>query len=128
MSDSKWSEFESPDYRLQDLGRPAVFIIPVRALAQPMDGETLADDLNRFLEENFGAYTVFDIPGFGIWKGPGGSFVKDKSQIYEVSFRGKENIPLLIRKLARIAELTGEECIYLKAGQYSCLVSPRRPL
>lgn len=128
MSDNKWSEFESPDYRLQDLGRPAVFIIPVRALAQQIDGETLADDLNRFLADNFGAYTVMTTPNFGIWRGPGGSLVSDESRIYEVSFKGKENIPLLIKKLVRIAELTGEECIHLKAGQYSCLASPRRPL
>lgn len=125
MSDTKWSEFERPDYRLQDLGRPAVFIIPVRALAQSIDGETLSENLNRFLVGNFGAYTVMTIPGFGIWKGPGGSPVSDESRIYEVSFKGKENIPLLMKKLAQIAELTGEECIYLKTGQYSCLVSPR---
>lgn len=125
MSDNKWSEFESPAYRLQDLGRPAVFIIPVRALVQRIDGETLAENLNRFLTDNFGAYTIIDIPSFGIWRGPGGVLITDKSRIYEVSFKGKENIPLLIKKLVRIAEFTGEECIYLKAGQYSCLVSPR---
>lgn len=125
MSDNKWSEFERPEYRLQDLGRPAVFIIPTRALAQPMNEETLADNLNQFLVDNFGAYTAMTIPAFGIWRGPGGSLASDESRVYEVSFKGKENIPLLIKKLAQIAELTGEECIYLKAGQYSCLVSPR---
>jgi hypothetical protein len=50
--------------------------------------------------------------------------VSDESRIFEVSFKGKENIPLLIKKLAQVARLTGEECIYLKAGQYACTVAP----
>jgi hypothetical protein len=124
MSENKWQEFQSPEWRLQDLGRPAVFIIPLKALWVRTGEGSIEDELNRFLFANFTAFTSMSIPSFGVWSGPGQTPVFDESRMYEVSFKGKERIPLLVTELARIARLTGEECIYLKAGQYACLIHP----
>lgn len=123
---NKWAEFaSSPSYRLVDLGRPAVFLIPVRklkmdALPQP---DTVEEELRKFLLANFGAYTVTYVPSFGCWR-DGERIIYDECVQYEVSFAGKEHIPLLLGKLARVALITGEKCIYVKSGQYSALVYP----
>ena len=107
------------------MGRPAVFLIPLKKLQQEHDGASIEDRLHRFLITNFGAYTTSSIPSYGVWKDLDQKVVLDESREYKVSFRGKKYIPLLIDELAYIAVLTGEECIYLEAGQYASLVYPR---
>lgn len=121
-----WDQFRSPEYHLADLGRPATFLLPFRVLKKRVEGETIQDILHAFLVENFHAYTTTQHPHFGIWKDDSRALVGDSSQQYEVSFVGKERIPLLLEKLAWIARVTGEECIYVKAGQYAALVYPNR--
>lgn len=125
MPENKWSEFESPNYHLQDLGRPAVFLIPVKKFELEIDGVPLKEHLHGFLSEHFTAYTASLIPSLGVWKGPGDVPVFDESWEYKVSFEGKDRIPFLMGELARIAALIGEECIYFEAGQYACLIHPR---
>lgn len=125
MVENKWLEFESPRYRLQDLGRPAVFLIPLSKLRQEIDGVTIEERLRRFLTANFAAYSATEIPSFGVWLGSGREIVFDESRQYKVSFVGKDRIRLLLEKLRDIAVLAGEECIYFEAGQYACLIWPR---
>lgn len=119
----KWEEFEKgTHYRIVDLGRPAIFFIPAKKLGKKIGKKTIRKESHEFLVRNFSAYTTSKVPSIGFYRGTGKKFVSDACVIYEVSFLGKHQIPLLLEKLAWIAETTGEECIYLKTGQYTCLV------
>ena len=123
-TENKWRGLEGNSYRLENLGRPAIFLLPVWKLKAKLGKTTIEQDLHRFLITQFGAYTSTTIPSFGVWKNTKKAIVSDECRQYEVSFNGKERIPLLAGKLAEIARLIEEDCVYLKAGQYSCLVYP----
>ncbi|MBI5732348.1 hypothetical protein HY967_00085 [Candidatus Jorgensenbacteria bacterium] len=121
----KWSSFEDEkNYHIENLGRPAIFLIPSHKLERDAGGITVRRVLHEFLTEKFGAYTTSIIPSFGFWNNEGDQLICDECCQYEVSFDGKGKVPLLLKKLAEIAKLIREDCIYLKAGQYTCLVSP----
>ena len=90
-----------------------------------MDGATAEENLHQFLSKEFGAFTTTTVPYFGFWRSAGLRITYDECRLYEVSFVGKERMPLLLTKLAEIARIIGEECIYFKAGQYTCLVRPK---
>jgi hypothetical protein len=122
--ENKWRTFKNSHYRLLNLGRPAVFLLPIKKL-QTRIGKKAKADLHVFLIENFTAYTITAY-SIGVWKDSGGSPVQDKCQMYEVSFTGRNRIPMLLQKLAKLAKILNEECIYFKAGQYSCLVYPKK--
>jgi hypothetical protein len=127
MEDNKWSGFmDDPRFRIQDLGRPAFFLIPLKKLKRKVQGETINRRLHRFLVTHFEAYTTALVPSHGIWKDVGKKMVLDKCRQYKVSFEGKDRIPLLMAELAEIATLVGEDCIYFEAGQYACLINPPR--
>ena len=127
MEQSKWRDFmDDPRYHLDDLGRPAFFLIPTKKLEWVVEGETVQQQLHRFLIAHFGAFTTALVPSFGIWKNAEQEAVVDECRQYRVSFDGKERIPLLAAELARIAALIEEDCIYLEAGQYAATVSPPR--
>lgn len=123
---NKWKGFSSGDYTIKNLGRPAVFLLPTKKLNKKFGGETLKSNLHKFLIKNFGSYTTSIVPQFGFWKKSNESTIVDECCEYEVSFLGKNRIPLLIKKLSEIASAAKEECVYLKAGQYSCFVYPGR--
>ena len=115
---SKWREFEnSEDYELIDLGRPAVFLVPIGKLQARVGALTLEKVLAKFLSFHFEAFTVRHSSIRGYWKGHTDDLVE-----YEVSFLGKEKIPLLLKKLAELSEKINEKCFYIKAGQYTALV------
>src|SRR4051812_37598309 len=125
MSENKWDGFKSPNYNIVDLGRPKTFLIPVNKLDIHLpSGKTVRDDLHEFLLTNFGAFTTTYIPGFGIWRNNKGQTYVDACTKYEVSFVGKERIPLVLTKLAELARAMNEECLYVSAGQYNALVEP----
>lgn len=121
MSENKWKEFESKEYRIENLGRPAVFLIP----SKKIEGTALEKELHQFLIKNFGAFTVRSDFDFGFWKSEG-VIINDHCKEYEVSFAGKDRISLLLKKLTEIVSQIGEECIYVKAGQYAAAVYPKR--
>ena len=125
MSIDRWAEFQDSAYRTVDLGRPAVFLIPVAKLEMQMpSGQTVEEELRTFIIEKFAAFTPHQIPSFGIWHDAEGIAVSDACIRYEVSFVGKENIRPLLRKLAEVALAINEDCIYFSAGQYTCLLFP----
>lgn len=121
---SRWESLGGDNYTIEDLGRPAIFLLPTKKI------DLVRDDLHQFLIDNFGAYTMTTLPSFGFWKNnPGATAViLDKCCEFEVSFSGKEKIPTLFKKLAEIAKIISEECIYVKAGQYSALIYPKRAI
>jgi len=127
----KWEVFKNDRYyTLKNLGRPAVFLLPLGKLNKKDKGLSIEEGLHQFLLKNFGAYTTSVIPNFGFWRDNKKKIVYDKCREYEVSFVGKKKIPMLLRKLSEVAKLIKEECIYFKAGQYTCLVFPeiKKPL
>ncbi len=122
---SKWDGLGGPSFRFEDLGRPAVFLIPVLKLTKRIGDKSAAQYLDDFLTQNFGAFTRMIIPNFGVWVGGKGTIVYDECALYEVSFVGKEKITLLAGLLAELSRAIGEECIYFKAGQYASLIYPQ---
>lgn len=121
----KWEGFRNDKkYSLQDLGRPAVFLIPIEKLKDSRGGKKAMARLDVFLTTHFTAFTKSRIPSFGLWQNGKGDLVYDECYQYEVSFVGKEKIPMLLENLATFAGTIGEEYIYFKAGQYACLVGP----
>ncbi len=122
---NKWQEFQGKSFKIINLGRPAVFFIPVKKLKGGR-GIKIRQDLHLFLITRFGAYSASMVPSFGFWKNALEAMTTDECVVFEVSFDGKEKIPILIKKLAELALEIKEDCIYLKAGQYSCLVYPAK--
>ena len=127
MAKNKWAEFESESYEIIDLGRPAVFLVPVSLMNLTVDmGVSVAEQIELFLAAHFGgSFTKTLVPSFGVWRDGRNVYHQDECAQYEVSFVGKDKIPLLVGLLVRICRWTGEQCIYFKAGQYACLVRPR---
>lgn len=122
-----WREFEDHiTGKIEDLGRDAIFLIPVHKLAWPYRsrGYRIEDDLHDFLSANFGSFTTELIPSFGLYRSKEGAMMYDECRKYEVAFVGKDRIPFLMNKLLDIARHIKEECIYFKAGEDACLIHP----
>ncbi len=131
---NKWLGLGGETYEIEDLGRSAIFLLPLNKLGIMVGGETIEKNLHRFLDEKFGAFTAMTSskaamtimgPCFGFWRNSLAELVYDECRLYEVSFAGKERIPLLLEKLTEVMRAIGEKCIYFKAGQYACLVYPK---
>ena len=125
---NKWEGLTPLDCRIEDLGRPAQFLLPVQKLGMSTpSGKDIRDDLHDFLLAEFGAFTTAHIPGFGIWRDAHGKAVVDDCTQYKVSFKGKDRIPVLLAKLKEVCQLMSEDCIYVEAGQYAGLLYPLKP-
>lgn len=122
---NKWAQFRDKSFEIVNLGRPAIFFVPVKKL-KGKNGKQARRKLHLFLISKFGAYSASVVPNFGFWRNITKAVISDKCAVYEVSFDGKDKIPTLVKKLAKLALEIKEECIYLKAGQYSCLVYPKK--
>ena len=79
---SKWDGLDGPGFRFEDLGRPAVFLIPVSKLQKRIGGKSAAEDLDHFLTQNFGAFTRMTIVNFGVWVDGPKTIVYDKCSLY----------------------------------------------
>ena len=119
----RWQDFAGLGYRLQDLGRPAVFFIPTKKLGTMRRGKSVEDRLHAFLQKKYGAFTTSSAPYFGAWH-DGQKIAHDECRLYEVSFVGPKRIKTLIKELAKIARIIKEDCIYFKAGEDTCLIYP----
>lgn len=123
---SIWNQFKGEEYELKDLGRPAVFLLPNAKLQIiGREGITIEKGLHTFLTNKFGAFTQTKFPAFGFWRDNKSEIVYDECIQYEVSFLGKEHIPDLLLELSHIAADIGEDCLYFKAGQRTCLIYPK---
>lgn len=123
--ENKWAGLDKGQgYRVVNFGRPAVFLIPSHKLQTLADGVKVQDRLHGFLTERFGAFTTTTVPYFGYWRSESGQTHYDECRQYEVAFEGKYRIPELLTELAQVARLIGEECLYVKAGQYAALLYP----
>ncbi len=125
--DDKWADWlHGNSYDVVDLGRPANFLVPSHKWKISLGDLTVEESLHAFLFEQFGAFTTTMFPTAGLWRSGGSEVVYDECRQYEVSFCGKERIPKLLEKLGEIAAQISEDCIYFKAGQYTCLVYPKK--
>ena len=122
---NKWEQFQGKSFEIVNLGRPAVFLIPAKKLKGEV-GIRARQELHLFLISQFGAYSTSLVPNFGFWRDSLKRMMSDKCVVYEVSFVGKHKIPLLLEKLSELALTLKEECVYVKTGQYSCLVYPNK--
>lgn len=122
-----WSAFEGPGYSLENLGRPAIFLIPSHKLRLKIGETTVEKRLETFLLNEFGAFTTSLIPSFGLWRDASHEVVGDESRQYEVAFAGPERIRILVAELATIARDIQEDCFYFKAGEDVCLIKPAPP-
>jgi len=89
-----------------------------------MNNTTVEEAIKAFLMEHFGAFTTTLLPQFGVWMDDGETIHYDECCRYEVSFVGKEHIPKLLQFLSEVALATEEICLYVSAGQYTCLLYP----
>lgn len=117
---------EKGDFKIESLGRPAIFLVPSQKLKKKWGGERVEEIIHRYLIEKFGGYSSSLVPNFGFWRSKSKKQLYDECREYEVSFVGKERIRELARFLANVALMAGEDCIYLKTGEDSWLVYPRR--
>lgn len=108
------------NYRLESLGRPALFYIPEEKLDENPD---IQRKIHNFLTDRFGGYTnpTGDVKGY--WK-EGHQIIRDRSRQYRVAFVGKERIPELAGFLSDLAIEMKEKCIYLETGEDAQLVWP----
>ncbi|QQS22707.1 PadR family transcriptional regulator [bacterium] len=120
-----WTPFQGEGYQLVDLGRAAQFLLPSHKLQTELGESTVEKDLERFMFDNFGAFSATTLPTAGFWRNNQQKIVYDECRRYEVSFVGKQKIPVLLKKLADIAKHIKEDCIYFQAGQYNCLIFPK---
>lgn len=122
--ENPWEGLEQPGYRIENLGRTAVFLIPSTKLKMPYRDTTIENDLHEFLMKEFGAFRNPPVPDSGFWRNVDARIVYDECRVYIVAFLGKERIPILFSKLVEIARYIGEACLYVEAGQYSGLLRP----
>ena len=122
---NKWEGLDTEKFWFEDLGRSAIFLIPVAKLQIAMDGKTVEKSLFEFLVVQFGAFTYSTVSNFGVWVDGKQVLVYDECRLYDVAFVGKERIPMLADKLVDILQATGEACMFFKAGQYASLIHPR---
>lgn len=123
--ENKWSGLDrGPGYRIEDLGRPAVFCLPKDKLSWRIEDRSIEEVLIEFLASEFGGFSCDTRQQFGVWRDGREIVHYDTCTVFEVSFVGKEHIPKLASLLGLIARGIGEECIYFKAGQYSALIWP----
>lgn len=112
------------------IGQVAVFYVPVQKLDDVEfgeDGQTPRAMFERFLMDNYNAYTLEISDTQGFWREHQKSHIfEDKNARYEVSFDGKERVASFVQFLSRMCSLMKEEAIYLTMGQKSWLVVPRK--
>jgi len=96
----------------------AVFYLPTRKL-----NPGICDSIHTFLVDNYKAYTKQGGDIKGTWVGERGR-VHDVNVRYEVSFEGKNRIPVLVSYLSFLCRELDEEAIYLTMGDRSFLVNP----
>lgn len=112
---------QGKNYKLQSLGRMAVFYIPSKK-AREKNCDT---EIRDFLLKEFGACTATLGNFCGWWKSDeSGEMHYDEHIEFKVAFVGKERIPILASFLAKVAKELNEECIYLETGEDAWLVYP----
>src|SRR6188768_2628198 len=98
-------------FRVESLGRMAVFLLPSLKLKQrKKPGGVHEEIVHQFLMKNFGGYTASAGNIFGFWRDEkAGREWYGEHREYKVSFRGRDRLAMLQQFLARLAADLGEE-------------------
>jgi hypothetical protein len=110
-------------FRVEPLGRMAVFLLPSLKLKQKKLGKNYEEVVHHFLMKHFAGYTASAGNIFGFWR-------DEKTQReqygehkeYKVSFRGRNRVAMLQKFLSELAGELGEDSIYLEYGEDAWLV------
>ena len=115
-----------PSFRVESLGRMAVFLLPSLKLKQKKRGKPHDELVHHFLMKHFAGYTASAGNIFGFWRDEqtGREYYGEHKE-YKVSFRGRDRVEMLQRFLSQLAKELGEDCIYLEYGEDAWLVYAR---
>jgi hypothetical protein len=110
-------------FRVDSLGRMAVFLLPSLKLKQKKRGKTHEETVHHFLMKHFAGYTASAGNIFGFWRDDrtGREYYGEHKE-YKVSFRGRDRVDMLQQFLSRLARELGEDSIYLEYGEDAWLV------
>ena len=114
-------------FRLDALGRMAVFLLPSLKLKQKKLGRSFEEIVHHFLMKHFDGYTASAGNIFGFWRDAktGREFYGEHKE-YKVSFRGRDRVAMLQRFLSQLAGELGEDSIYLEYGEDAWLVYAKK--
>jgi len=115
-----------PSFRVESLGRMAVFLLPSLKLKQKKRGKPHDELVHHFLMKHFAGYTASAGNIFGFWRDEqtGREYYGEHKE-YKVSFRGRDRVEMLQRFLSQLAKELDEDCIYLEYGEDAWLVYAR---
>jgi hypothetical protein len=110
-------------FRVEPLGRMAVFLLPSLKLKQKKLGKSYEDIVHHFLMKHFAGYTASAGNIFGFWRDDetGREYYGEHKQ-YKVSFRGEDRVAMMQKFLSQLAGELNEDCIYLEYGEDAWLV------
>jgi hypothetical protein len=113
-------------FRIEALGRMAVFLLPSLKLKQKKRGRSFEEIVHHFLMEHFAGYTASAGNIFGFWRDEAThrEYYGEHKE-YKVSFRGRNRVEMLQKFLSRLASDLEEDCIYLEYGEDAWLVYAR---
>ena len=112
-------------FREQALGSTAVFLLPSLKLKEPaLKGPSVESRLHSFLMDNFGGYTAQAGNIFGYWRSGSAPDSYGEHREFSVALGDKAQLSLLKEFLATTAVDLKEECLLLRAGDKSWLISP----
>ncbi len=117
---------EKQTFRIESLGRMAVFLLPSLKLKQKKRGKPHDESVHHFLMKHFAGYTASAGNIFGFWRDEqtGREYYGEHKE-YKVSFRGRDRVEMLQNFLSQLARELGEDCIYLEYGEDAWLVYAR---
>jgi hypothetical protein len=110
-------------FRVESLGRMAVFLLPSLKLKQKKRGKPHDEIVHHFLMKHFAGYTASAGNIFGFWRDDqtGREYYGEHKE-YKVSFRGRDRVDMLQEFLSELAKELGEDSIYLEYGEDAWLV------
>jgi hypothetical protein len=115
-----------PAFRVEPLGRMAVFLLPSLKLKQKRLGQSFEEIVHHFLMKHFAGYTASAGNIFGFWRDDTThrEYYGEHKE-YKVSFRGRNRVEMLQKFLSQLAGELREDCIYLEYGEDAWLVYAR---
>jgi hypothetical protein len=113
-------------FRVESLGRMAVFLLPSLKLKQKKRGKPHDEIVHHFLMKHFAGYTASAGNIFGFWRDnqTRREFYGEHKE-YKVSFRGGDRVDMLKRFLSQLAGELEEDCIYMEYGENAWLIYAR---
>lgn len=128
VKNQKTRKSAAKTFRLEPLGRMAVFLLPSLKLKQKKLGKSYEEVVHHFLMKNFAGYTASAGNIFGFWRDEQTrrEYYGEHKE-YKVSFRGRDRVAMLQRFISRLAGELSEDSIYLEYGEDAWLVFATPP-